>query len=133
AGSATSWSRSRARPMFGSLRDRLIASYVAVIFLCLFLAGSAFVLLLREYQQRIRLDQLADLSFPIAYNVRAFETAGASPEQRSQIARQLSDSVGVRIILTDRGGAVIEDTGELLDGATISLPSRGGVERRSDS
>jgi signal transduction histidine kinase len=118
--------------MFGSLRYRLIASYVAVIFLCLFLAGSAFVLLLREYQQRIRMDQLADLSFPISFNVRGFETAGATPEQLSQIVRQLSDSVGVRIILTDRGGTVIQDTGGLLDGVTISLPSRGGVERRPE-
>ena len=119
--------------MFGSLRYRLIASYVAVIFLCLFLAGSAFVLLLREYQQRIRMDQLADLSFPISFNVRGFETAGASPEQISQIVRQLSDSLGVRIILADRTGLVLEDTAGMLDGITSSLPSRGGVERRADS
>src|SRR5438067_46939 len=119
--------------MFVSLRYRLIASYVAVIFLCLFLAGSAFVLLLREYQQRIRMDQLADLSFPISFNVRGFETAGATPDQLAQIVRQLSDSVGVRIVLADRGGTVIEDTGGVLDGVTISLPSRGGAERRSDS
>jgi signal transduction histidine kinase len=117
--------------MFASLRYRLIASYVAVIFFCLFLAGSAFVLLLREYQQRIRMDQLADLSFPIAFNVRGFESAGATPEQLSQIVRQLSESVGVRIILTDRGGAVVEDTGGLLDGMTIALPTWGGAERRS--
>jgi signal transduction histidine kinase len=118
--------------MFVSLRYRLIASYVAVIFFCLFLAGSAFVLLLREYQQRIRMDQLADLSFPISFNVRGFETAGASPEQLAQIVRQLSDSVGVRIILADRGGTVIEDTSGLLDGVTISLPSR-GPERRAET
>jgi signal transduction histidine kinase len=119
--------------MFASLRYRLIASYVAVIFLCLFLAGSAFVLLLREYQQRIRMDQLADLSFPISFNVRGFETAGATPEQIKQIVRQLSDSLGVRIILTDRGGTVVDDTSALLDGVTISLPSLAGVERRADS
>jgi signal transduction histidine kinase len=117
--------------MFDSLRYRLIASYVAVIFLCLFLAGSAFVLLLREYQQRIRMDQLADLSFPISFTVRGFETAGATPEQLAQIVRQLSESVGVRIILTDRGGTVVEDTGGLVDGMTISLPSFAGAERRS--
>src|SRR5690242_19330971 len=100
--------------MFASLRSRLIVSYVGIIFLCLFLAGSAFVLLLREYQQRIRLDQLADLSFPISAAVRILADRGFATPQIATAVRQQSDQLRVRIILADRNGLVLEDTADQL-------------------
>jgi len=118
---------------FASLRYKLIASYVAVIFLALFLAGAAFVLLLREYQQRIRIDQLADLSFPIAGSVRLLETQGVPLPQIAQALRLQADELQVRIIVADRSGIVLEDTGNVLVGELIRLPGRDGAERRGDS
>ena len=58
---ARRWFLARLSTSFSSLRFKLIASYVILIFLALFLAGSAVVIMLRDYQQRIRLDQLADV------------------------------------------------------------------------
>jgi signal transduction histidine kinase len=119
--------------MFHSLRYRLILSYVAVIFLCLVMAASAVVYLLRDYQQRIRLDQLADLAFPIATGVRMLESSGAPTSQIAQVIRQQGEALRVRIILADRNGTVVQDTAGDLDGETIRLPSRDGAERRQDS
>jgi len=38
--------------MFTTLRSRLIASYVLIVFLCLILAGLTTVILMRQYQER---------------------------------------------------------------------------------
>ena len=112
--------------MFASLRYRLIASYVAVIFLCLFLAGSAFVLLLREYQQRIRMDQLADLSFPISFNVRGVRD-GRRDARAGHPDRPPAQRVGRRAHHPDRPrrDRARGHRRRCSTATTISLPSRG--------
>jgi hypothetical protein len=37
--------------VFKTLRAKIIASYILIVFLCLFLAGSAAVLLISRYQE----------------------------------------------------------------------------------
>ncbi|HEV8638224.1 MAG TPA: HAMP domain-containing sensor histidine kinase [Chloroflexota bacterium] len=116
--------------MFKSLRWRLIGSYVLVIFVCLTLAGGAVVLVLRDYQQRARLDALGYQSVFISFQVDWLEGEGASFLQLSWFLRRLSDNTGIRIILTDQKGVVLADTSKELDGERIPLPSRQGTQRR---
>ncbi|HEY3081797.1 MAG TPA: HAMP domain-containing sensor histidine kinase [Chloroflexota bacterium] len=116
--------------MFKSLRWRLIGSYVLIIFVCLMVAGGAVVLVLRDFQQRARLDALGYQSVFISFQVGMLEQNGASLPALSWFVRRLSDNTGVRIILTDRDGTVLEDTDRNLDGQRIPLPGRQGAERR---
>ena len=118
---------------FASLRYKLIASYMGIILLFLLLAGSSVVYVLRDYQQRIRLDQLADLAFPISATVRSLEDAGATPAQIVGRIRIQGEFLRTRIILTDRTGFVIEDTGDELDGQQLTLPTTETNERRSNT
>lgn len=120
----------RAPAFLGSLRSRLIGSYVGLICLVLFLAGSTVVLVLRDHQQRIRLDQLADLSQQISTGVSFVEARGATTAQIAPLLRAQAESSGVRIILADRAGKVLEDTGGDLEGDYITLPSD---ERRGNA
>jgi two-component system OmpR family sensor kinase len=115
--------------MFRSLRWRLIGSYVLVIFVCLFMAGSAVVLVLRDQQQRARLDALGYQSVFIAAQVAALE-AQVEPPLIFWLMRRMSGQTGIRIILTDRTGLVVEDTFDELDGQQIPLPAREGQGRR---
>ena len=118
---------------FASLRYKLIASYMGIILLFLLLAGSSVVYVLRDYQQRTRLDQLADLAFPISATVRSLEDAGATPAQIVGRIRIQGEFLRTRIILTDRTGFVIEDTGNELDGQQLTLPTTETNERRSNT
>lgn len=116
--------------MFRSLRWRLIGSYVLVIFVCLFMAGSAVVLVLRDQQQRARLDALGYQSVFIAGQVAILEAQAVQPQLIFWLMRRFSADTGVRIILSDRAGLVVEDTFDELDGQQIPLPSREGQGRR---
>jgi signal transduction histidine kinase len=97
----------------------------------LLLASSAVVIVLRDYQQRARLDQLGDLSFPILAGVRSLEERGATPRQIVSLVRLQSEMLRVRIILADQNGRVLEDTGNELDGTVIRLPSGSSPERQA--
>jgi signal transduction histidine kinase len=123
------WTRLSA--FVGSLRFKLIGSYVALIFLALFLAGSAIVVLLRDYQQQIRLDQLAQLSASVGFVVVQADRQGAPLAAIQQILRDESNETHVRILLTDRTGLVLEDTLGDLAGTHVPLPEeqRGGPSR----
>jgi signal transduction histidine kinase len=116
--------------MFRSLRWRLIGSYVLVIFVCLFLAGSAVVLVLRDQQQRARLDALGYQSVFIAGQVAGLEAQQVDPRLIFWLMRRYTSDTGVRVILADRSGLVVEDTFGELDGEQIPLPAREGEGRR---
>lgn len=116
-----------------SLRFKLIGSYVAIIFICLSLAASAVVILLRDYQERIRLDQLADLSFGYSFFVRSMEEGGATPAQIALYLHRQSEMLRVRIILATREGLVLDDTAGDLSGTYVHLPWADGTERRPNS
>jgi len=108
--------------VFHSLRIKLAVSYSFIVLLCLLLAGSAFVYLLRDHQRQIKLNQLSDLAQPIAWQVRMLERAGASQEQVALFLRDRASEMDVRILLVDPAGTVVEDTGNSLKGDQITAP-----------
>ncbi len=109
--------------MFGSLRSKLIASYLIVIFLSLALAGSGFTYLVRAYQTQLRLNQLGDLSLPLTFQLRRFERAGASPLEIDQFLRDQASQLHVRLILVNSQHQITHDTGTTLLGQYLPAPS----------
>ena len=128
--------------MFRSLRSKLIAAFALVIFLTLFLAGSAFVFLLRDYQAQLALDQLADLALPLSYQVVVLERAGADSSQIGRFLEEQAAEVKVRMLLVDARGLVLEDTEGALRGQQLRLqegrllprvpPAHWGIHRQAD-
>lgn len=107
--------------MFRSLRARLVASYSLIVFLCLILAGSAFVYMLRDYQRQIKLNQIADLALPITWQVRLLERAGASSDQMASFLRDRATEQQIRILLVDPTGTVVDDTNSTLRGRQVQI------------
>ncbi len=108
--------------MFHSLRAKLVASYSLVILLCLLLAGSAFVYMLRDYQRQIKLNQLSDLVVPITWQVRLLERAGTPSDQIAAFLQDRATEMDVRILLVDSSsGQVVADTNGNLQGSRIPL------------
>lgn len=108
--------------MFRSLSGRLVATYSLIILLCLMLAGSAFVYLMRDYQRQIKLNQLSDLAVPISWQVRLLERSGATSDQMSTFLQDRSAEMGVRILLVDGAGQVVVDSSNSLIGEQIPVP-----------
>lgn len=106
-----------------SLRAKLGGAFALVIFLSLALSGSAFVLLLREYQTQLAVSQLSDLALPVSYQVGVLERAGANADQIGSFLKEQANEVDVRIFLIDREGAVIDDTADELEGHVIQVHS----------
>lgn len=113
----------RSFQVFRSLRSKLIVSFIFVIFLSLLLASAASVFLLREYQTRIRLGQLENIAGTMSMQARLLERAGASPTQIALFLQDQAKEVGVRILLLDPDGMVIEDSQEEMRGQQVLLPS----------
>ncbi len=109
--------------MFLSLRSKLVASYALIITLCLVLAGSAFVYFIRDYQRQIKLNQLSDLALPLSWQVQLLERAGASRDQIASFLQDRASEMGVRILLLDTGGTVVEDSQGVLRGDHVQLPT----------
>ncbi len=109
--------------MFHSLRGKLVATYSLIILLCLMLAGSAFVYLLRDYQRQIKLNQLSDLAVPISWQVRLLERSGLTPDQMASFLQDRAMEMGVRILLVDPAGQVVVDTSNSLIGEQIPVPA----------
>lgn len=109
--------------MFGSLRSKLIASYLVVIFLSLALAGSGFTYLVRAYQTQLRLNQLGDLSLPLTFQLRRFERAGASPVEIDQFLKDQASQLHVRLILVNAKHQITHDTGGTLMSQFLPSPS----------
>ncbi|MCL5960114.1 MAG: HAMP domain-containing histidine kinase [Chloroflexi bacterium] len=115
---------------FRSLRTRLVAAFVLVIFLSLMVSSSGAVLLLRDYQRQIRLNQLADMALPITYQVSVLERVGASPSQIGSFLQDQARETGVRILLVDSQGKIVEDTQGELGGAGVDPQSYDLIFRR---
>ena len=105
--------------MFRSLRAKLVVSYSLVILLCLILAGSAFVYLLRGYQKQLKLNQLGDLALPITWQVRLLESAGATPAQIAPFLSEAASEQNIRILLVDPNGVVLDDTSGTMQGQRV--------------
>ncbi len=107
--------------MFRTLRTRLILAFTIVIALTLFLAGSTFVYILREYQSQLRANQLAEIALPLSYQVAILDGAGATLEQIAGFLEMQATDLEVRILLMDSQRRVVVDTGKKLEGKQIDL------------
>ena len=70
-----------------SVRLRLIFSFGILIFVTLFLAGSATVILLREQQETAATERVGLLADPMARRAGELEAIGGTPKQIIDILR----------------------------------------------
>ena len=107
--------------MFSSLKLKLSVAFAATIFLSLLLAGSTFVVLVRGYSSTLATERLADLVVPIATQVSVLERAGAPSGVIASYLQEQTDEMGVRVLLIDKTGLVVEDTQGALKGQRVNL------------
>lgn len=107
--------------MFSSLRVKLSVAFALVIFISLLLTGSAFAFLVRGYTSRLAQERLADLVVPVTTQVSILERAGAPSSTISSFLKEQGDQMGVRVLLLDRNGLVVEDTQGALRGQQVNL------------
>jgi two-component system OmpR family sensor kinase len=96
--------------VFKTLRAKIIASYILIVFLCLFLAGSAAVFLISRYQEVVARRNMRLLAVALVSRVPSIlAQREALPEvtQRLQVEAQ---AVGARLLLLDAEGLVVADT-----------------------
>jgi signal transduction histidine kinase len=105
--------------MFRTLRARLIAAFTLTIFLSLFLAGTAFIVLMREKETVRARERVSLLVEPVATLVARMEGRGASRQQVRDLMGQLSGEMQVRLMLVDVSGNVLVDTADELTGQQI--------------
>jgi signal transduction histidine kinase len=118
-----------------SLRLRLILSFGFLIFVTLFLAGTATVYLLREQQEEAATERVGLLADPMARRAGELEYIGGTPKQIIDILRSEYAYEGVRILLVDNDDVVVGDSAnDALKGQTLSQISRsnGNAEVNED-
>jgi signal transduction histidine kinase len=115
-----------------SLGAKLTAAFALLIFLSLFLAGSAFIFQLRGYQTQIALNRLADLAQPIAFIERGLERTSGSPEQIVAGIADQTNRLGVRLLLLDSENRVVGDSNGTLVGQTGRIRGGQPINPRSD-
>lgn len=116
-----------------SLRTKLIGVMVLVILLSLGLAGTSFIYQIRGYQRQMKFNQLADLAIPLSIQVRILESAGTSQSDIAAFLDEQAAAMGMRILLLDRQGQVLEDTTDDLTGRQIRLNLAGATHRGPDA
>ena len=96
--------------MFKTLRAKIIASYALIVFLCLFLAGSASVFLFNRYQEVVARRNMRLLAVALVSRVPSLL---AQRETLPEVTRRLrveAQAVGGRLLLLDAEGLVVADT-----------------------
>ena len=122
--------------MFKSLRSRLIASFVLIVFITLFTAGLALFARLGGYRDQLTASTLRDVAAPIYYNLTLFtpgETVNGGQRLRNDLIAYLKaqqNDSRVTVLLLDAEGHVIPGTTEdadLLDETfpVVAPPARG--------
>ncbi len=118
--------------MFRSLNVRLLLSYVAVVLVCLLVAGLALLaaLRLRQTQQRIVFQRLSDLAQITAIVLRG---RGIEPKQATRVLQHLDEAREVRVLILDaRGNVVFDSQGawkgqSFLEGARFERDAEGNL------
>ncbi len=104
-----------------SLRFRLIFSFGLLIFVTLFLAGSATVYLLRQQQEEAATERVGLLADPMSRRAGELEYIGGTPKQIIDILKSEYSYEGVRILLVDSNDVVVGDSAnDALKGQTLS-------------
>ncbi|MCJ7490847.1 MAG: HAMP domain-containing histidine kinase [Dehalococcoidia bacterium] len=114
-----------------SLRSKLILAFAAVIFICLFSAGTGFVIFFRNHETEREREKVGRLAQPLALRVTYLEWLGLMPEQMRPALDDYAAGLDVRILLVDKvTSTVLVDTEQSLEGQTVpALGSSGGTER----
>jgi signal transduction histidine kinase len=90
------------------------------------MAASLFIALRRGASDRETHDRVAANAPAVSFELRSLFDRGASPTQVSDYLRQAAKDHGVRILLVDqRDGSVIDDSGGTLKGKRLDLPDFG--------
>ncbi len=118
---------------FSSLRTKLIAAFVLVIFLTLLVSSMGAVWLLRDYQRQIRLNQLADMALPISFQVSVLERMGATQSQIGSFLEEQAKQTGLRIMLVDSNGTIVDDSQGEFNGETVDAQSYDLIMHRPTS
>jgi len=97
--------------MLQSLTSKLIFAFALVIFVCLFSAGTAFVVFLRNQEVEDAREQMGRLAEPLALRVTYLEWMGLPPEEMAPLLKDYADQLGVRVLLVDKATSrVLIDT-----------------------
>ncbi|MBI3979740.1 MAG: HAMP domain-containing histidine kinase [Chloroflexi bacterium] len=107
---------------FQTLRAKLVAGFTLVIFLCLLLAGTGFIYLVRQYQTRMAIQRLSDLAWPLTLQVRTWERWGVPPGQMEAMLREQAGNLNLRIFVVDPARRVLVDTQSDLTGQQLEWP-----------
>ncbi|MEX0786521.1 MAG: HAMP domain-containing sensor histidine kinase [Dehalococcoidia bacterium] len=106
-----------------SLQTKLIVTFVAVVLVALFVAGSLFVVLRRGEQEEQELDHVIATSPAIYGEFNVLQRRGDPEAVLAQFAQAAAEDNDVRIVLLDRtNGTVAYDTGGDLAGEEVVLP-----------
>ena len=96
--------------MFTSLRARLIASYIAIILICLVLVSLVSIFLLSRFRARLVFSGLADAAVPTARWVSSLLQRDLTPVEIVELLKEQAEKQEVRILLLTRRGQVLVDT-----------------------
>jgi signal transduction histidine kinase len=96
--------------MFTSLRARLIASYIAIVLICLVLVSLALIFLVGRLQARFVYSGLVDAAVPTAYRVYNLLQRNLTPEEIIELLKEQAEKQEVRILLLTPRGQVLADT-----------------------
>jgi signal transduction histidine kinase len=109
--------------MVRSLRSRLFFSYLAIILVCLLVAGLALLtaLRLRQTQQRIALQRLNDLAQITAIALRGRDI---EPQRVTGLLKRLAEARKVRVLLLDAQGSVLLDSQDAMEGQSFLESAR---------
>ncbi|HTE86091.1 MAG TPA: HAMP domain-containing sensor histidine kinase [Dehalococcoidia bacterium] len=117
---------SRLLQSVNNLRTRLFVSFAMLVLLALVMAAGVFVALHRNASDRETLDRVAATVSSVSFELRSLYDRGAGGQQVSDYLRQAAHDHGVRILLVDqRDGSVVEDSGASLRGRRLDLPDFG--------
>jgi signal transduction histidine kinase len=114
-----------------SLRSKLILAFAAVIVVCLFSGGAAFVLFLRNHETEQAREKIGRLAQPLALRFTYLEWNGVTPQEMRPELEEYATSLDIRVLLVEKAtSTVLVDTDRRLEGKTLpSLASSGGTER----
>jgi signal transduction histidine kinase len=112
--------------LFGSLRARLIASHVFVLFLALSLVLGISAIGLRRYERQAQEEELQDLAVPLVVEARvllsgATDREGAARLRLQELLTYQAVEMEVRILVLRPGGEVLFDSAQVnsLAGETL--------------
>jgi two-component system, OmpR family, sensor kinase len=121
--------------MFGSLRGRLLLSYLAIICVCLALVTVTMVLLARPIQERLLRTRLAARAALVAPRLQSGLDEGLSPAQLGRALSNRLDRQTARALLLDADGTILGDNGDAWTGRRLAglMPQLEGQTRTSGS